>query len=185
MILLKGSLLLPVPQKTQCLRDQERIYGDNQQQHVGRFWHHFLSVQERIPWIVRGSGLFCLQRAFFNQVTKVTRDCFDLHLPRSVIGLENSRHPLNQSNAKFTPMPAFSRASVGWLTFTPSSDWLILVLRNSIETNWWKARVQNSKIEMTTDKCWDRMFYLIALLQQWRPPERIIRTYPIAFPKEK
>ena len=28
------------------------------------------------------------------------------------------------------------------------------------------------------------MFYLIALLQQWRPPERIIRTYPIAFPKK-
>ena len=42
MILLKGSLLLPVPQKTQCLRDQERIYEDNQQQHVGRFLASFL-----------------------------------------------------------------------------------------------------------------------------------------------
>ena len=72
--------------------------------------------------LLGGSGLFCLQRAFFNQVTKVTRDCFDLHLPRSVIGLENSRHPLNQSNAKFTPMvarvfPRFSRLAYFYSEF--------------------------------------------------------------------
>ena len=53
-----------------------------------------------------GKRHFCLQRALFNQITKVTRDCFDFHLLRSVIGLENSRHPLNQSNAKITPMVA-------------------------------------------------------------------------------
>ena len=39
-------------------------------------------------------------RAIFNRVSTVIRDCFGFASLRSVIGLENSRHPLNQSDAK-------------------------------------------------------------------------------------
>ena len=72
-------------------------------------------------------------------------------LLRSVIGSENSRNSLNQSDAKLKPIttwsPAFSR-TLGSLVFTLSSHWLLkvfsclfigccdylgLVLRHSIE----------------------------------------------------
>ena len=50
----------------------------------------------------------------FSIVSKVIRDCIGFALLRSVIGLENSRHPLNQSDAKLKPIAtwslAFSRA---------------------------------------------------------------------------
>ena len=49
MIHLKGSPLLPVPQKTQCLRDLERIYTDKQQHYAS----HFLLAQERIARIAK------------------------------------------------------------------------------------------------------------------------------------
>ena len=55
-------------------------------------------------------------RAIFNWVSKVIRDCIGFALLRfnTVIGLENSRHPLNQSDAKVKPIAtwslAFSRA---------------------------------------------------------------------------
>ena len=49
------------------------------------------------------------------------RECIDFALQRSLIGLENSRHPLNQSDAKLKPIEtwplAFSRAS-GSLEFS-------------------------------------------------------------------
>ena len=64
MILLKGSLLLPVPQKTQCLRDQERIYGDNQQQHVGRFLASFLVSTGKDSMNYWGSGIFACKEHF-------------------------------------------------------------------------------------------------------------------------
>ena len=43
-------------------------------------------------------------RAILNWVSKVIRDCIDFALLRSVIGLENSRHALNQSDAKLKPI---------------------------------------------------------------------------------
>ena len=50
----------------------------------------------------------------FNWVSKVFQDCCDFASPRSVIGPENARHSLNQSDAKLKPnttcSPAFSRA---------------------------------------------------------------------------
>ena len=52
-------------------------------------------------------------------------------LLRSVIGLENSRHPLNQSDAKLKPIAtwsfAFSRACVWLRVFTLSSHWLLVI----------------------------------------------------------
>ena len=54
----------------------------------------------------------------FNWVSKVFQDCCDFASPHSVIGPENSRHSLNQSDAKLKPnttcSPAFSRA-IGYL----------------------------------------------------------------------
>ena len=75
-------------------------------------------------------------------MSNVIRDCIGFALLRSVIGLENSRHPLNQSDAKVKPIAtwslAFSRAWDRLRVFTLSSHWfvvitLVLVLRHSIE----------------------------------------------------
>ena len=67
-------------------------------------------------------------RAIFKQVSKVIQDCTGCTLLRSVIGPENLRHPLNQSEAKLKPTmgwsPTFSRASGSLLVLTLSSNWL-------------------------------------------------------------
>ena len=59
------------------------------------------------------------------------RDCISFTLLCYVIGPENSRHSLNQSNAKLTLIttwsPAFSRALDGLLIFTLSSQGLFKV----------------------------------------------------------
>ena len=64
-------------------------------------------------------------------MSKVIRDCIDFSLLCSVIGLENSRHPLNQSDAKEKPIStwslAFSCASGRLQVFTLSSYWLLLI----------------------------------------------------------
>ena len=69
-------------------------------------------------------------RAIFNGVSKLIRDYIGLALLRSVIGLENSRHPLSQSDAKLKPIPtwllAFSRACGGLHVFTFSPDWFLV-----------------------------------------------------------
>ena len=63
-------------------------------------------------------------------MSKVIRDCIGFALLRSVIGLENSRHPLNQSDAKVKPIAtwslAFSRAYDRLPVFSLSSHWLPL-----------------------------------------------------------
>ena len=63
-------------------------------------------------------------------MSKVIRDCIGFALLRSVIGLENLRHPLNQSDAKVKPITtwslAFSRARGRLPVFTLSSHWLPL-----------------------------------------------------------
>ena len=80
------------------------------------------------------------------------RNCIGFALLCSVIGLENSRHPLSQSDAKLKPIAtwslAFSCAPGRLHAFTLSSHWLpliisfvliavvitlVLVLRHSIE----------------------------------------------------
>ena len=63
-------------------------------------------------------------------VSKVLRDCTDFASPRSVIGPENSRHSLNQSDAKLKPnttcSPAFPRA-IGYLVDFLSFHWPLQV----------------------------------------------------------
>ena len=58
----------------------------------------------------------------FNWVAKVIPECFGFALLRYVIGPENSRHSLNQSDTKLNPittwLPAFSRALVSLVGFT-------------------------------------------------------------------
>ena len=44
--------------------------------------------------------LACAVREIFNWVSKVIRDCIGFALLCAVIGLENSCHPLSQSDAK-------------------------------------------------------------------------------------
>ena len=86
-------------------------------------------------WIhseTNGNTLLLLYfRAIFNWASKVIRDCIGFDLLRSVIGLENSRHPLNQSDAKLKPIatwsPAFSRAWGRLPVFTLSSHRLLLI----------------------------------------------------------
>ena len=68
-------------------------------------------------------------RAIFKWVSKVIRDCIGCPFLCSMIGLGNSRHTLNQSDAKLKPIPiwspAFSRA-LGWLVVrTLSSHWVL------------------------------------------------------------
>ena len=61
-------------------------------------------------------------RVVFNEASKVILILFGFALIHSVIGLENSRQHLNQSNAKQTTWsPAFSRASIKLLVL--SSHW--------------------------------------------------------------
>ena len=64
---------------------------------------------------------------FFEWVYKDIQDHFGFTQPCSVIGPENSRHPLNQSDAKLktiaTWSPAFSRALSSLFVFTSSSHW--------------------------------------------------------------
>ena len=50
----------------------------------------------------------CKFSAIFNLVSKVIRDCFDFTYLCSVIGPENSYHPLNQSDAKLTTIATWS-----------------------------------------------------------------------------
>ena len=68
----------------------------------------------------------------FSTVSKVIRDCIGFALLRSVIGQENSRHPLNQSDAKLKAMVtwslAFSRALGRFRVFTLSPYWLLVML---------------------------------------------------------
>ena len=70
-------------------------------------------------------------RAIFNWVSKVIRDYIGFALLRSVIGLENSRHPLNQSDAKLKPIATwslvFSRAWDRLRVFTLSSHWFVVI----------------------------------------------------------
>ena len=70
-------------------------------------------------------------REIFNWVSKVIRNCIGFALLRSVIGLENSRHPLNQSDAKLKPIAtwslAFSRAWDRLRVFTLSSHWFVVI----------------------------------------------------------
>ena len=68
-------------------------------------------------------------RATFNWVSKVIRDRFSFALRCCVIGPGNSRHSLNQSDAKLKPImtwsPAFSRAITSLVVYTLSSHWLL------------------------------------------------------------
>ena len=68
----------------------------------------------------------------FSTVSKVIQDCIGFALLRSVIGLENSHHPLNQSDAKLkaivTWLLAFSRARGRFRVFTLSPYWLLVML---------------------------------------------------------
>ena len=63
-------------------------------------------------------------------VPQVIQDCFGFALLRSVIGLKNPRHFLNQSDAKPKPIPtwspAFSRAWRRLRLFASSSHWFIV-----------------------------------------------------------
>ena len=68
------------------------------------------------PWHIREAyGLGNAQNCFIDKVvfiwvSKVTRNCFGFPLLRSVIGLKNSRHLLNQSNTKPKPIATWSHA---------------------------------------------------------------------------
>ena len=64
-------------------------------------------------------------------MSKLIWDCIGFALLRSVSGLQNSCHPLNQSDPKLKPIASWSltfyRAS-GWLhVFTLSSHWLLVI----------------------------------------------------------
>ena len=64
-------------------------------------------------------------------MSKVIRDCIGFGALCIVIGLENSRYPLSQSDAKLKPIAtlslAFSRAGGRLHAFTLSSHWLLLI----------------------------------------------------------
>ena len=60
-----------------------------------------------------------------DRVSQVVRDCIGFALLRSVIGSENSRHSLDQSDAKLKPITTWSPAFPRAFTFSHfSSRWL-------------------------------------------------------------
>ena len=78
----------------------------------------------------------------FSRVSKVIQARLGFTQLRFVIGKENSRHPLNQSDAKLkiiaTLLLAFSRASRGLLVLTLSPHWLVLMLIFVLICHWSK-----------------------------------------------
>ena len=76
-------------------------------------------------------SFLCYDRAIFNSVSKVIQDCFGFALFRYMIGPENLRHFLNQSDSKVWPVATwsltFSRASGSLRVFTSSSNWLLAI----------------------------------------------------------
>ena len=104
--------------------------------------------KEILSWLSRLSD-----RAIFNWELKVIRDCISFALRCCVIGPEKSHHPLNQSNAKQTPIENWSPVFPALQAVELFSCWvfigsqrcfplfwlavvitLVLVLRNSNET---------------------------------------------------
>ena len=79
----------------------------------------------------------------FSRVSKVIQARLGFTQLRFVIGKENSRHPLNQSDAKLktivTLLLAFSRASRGLLVLTLSPHWLVLMLIFVLIYHWSKG----------------------------------------------
>ena len=77
--------------------------------------------------------IYCVFNAVFNWVSKVIRNYFGFALLSSVIGLKNSRHLLNQSDANPKPIAtwshAFSRALRHLRVFASSSHWFVLLFR--------------------------------------------------------
>ena len=80
---------------------------------------YFMSIMSYSHYLVRlySHNMLLLSykdRAIFNLVLKVIRDCIGFALLCSVSGLENSRHLLSQSDTKLKPIAtwllAFSRA---------------------------------------------------------------------------
>ena len=113
----------------------------------------YYSNAAKIYWFLWSSMIISRKRAIqLNKVAKKNLRLLCFALLRYVIGPQNSRHFLNQSDLKLKPVVtwshAFSRASGGWTAFTSSSHWhlvtfpflwlvvvivLGLVLWNSIE----------------------------------------------------
>ena len=56
-------------------------------------------------------------QSIFKQVSKVIQDCTGCTLLRSVIGPENLRHPLNQSEGKLKPTMGWSRETLRFRQF--------------------------------------------------------------------
>ena len=84
--------------------------------HKTNVWSSFLNqlfgvwIQDQMEWCM----YWVCDRAIFNLVLKVIRDCIGFVLLCSVSGLENSRHLLSQSDTKLKPIAtwllAFSHA---------------------------------------------------------------------------
>ena len=74
-------------------------------------------------------------------MSKVIRDCCYFSLPHYVIGSENSRHLLNQSDSILKPITtwlhAFSRALGCLRVFALSSRWLIIIFPCYVWLLWW------------------------------------------------
>ena len=72
-----------------------------------------------------------LSIAIFNWVSKVIWDWIGFAFLRSMIGPENSRHLLNQSDANHKPTWSFSfsRASNSKVVFPFCSHWLLVIFR--------------------------------------------------------
>ena len=63
----------------------------------------------------------CSLFAVFNSLSKIIRVGFDFALIFPMIGSENSRHPLDQSDAKLKPV------STGSLAFFPAFHWILAI----------------------------------------------------------
>ena len=70
--------------------------------------------QNYVPVVLCDPPCQSIYRTVFNIVSRVFRKCIDFASGRSFIGLENSRHPLDQLDTKIKPTATlpllFSRA---------------------------------------------------------------------------
>ena len=92
------------------LSTQERIgVGTYYQENLMKCWEGVNILFSDIPYLGAAIPLVAsCYRAIFKQVSKVIQHCTSCTLLRSVIGLENLRHPLNQSEAKLKPTMGWS-----------------------------------------------------------------------------
>ena len=91
-------------------------------------------------------------RKFFNRVSKVIRDCIGFALLRSVIGLENLRYSLNQSDSNYNQYKLGTRVSPRFKQFgcfNSESSWLLKAFLGLFRFGFNDSQSKSALLEIT------------------------------------